>query len=330
MADHIDLDSFARDMDLFRSLSEALIAKETMACQLLGCGNEKAVPTLSVIFEALDILTIMLRKDFEAIFHDIHLPFHLYTSQIDLTKQSYEQFRNRFLQLVSYTLRYSSIHNMSFHDALRENHYDVNLSLQQFYHAFHLYVDMVTTQEQMTSIGSLNVYLPLSLYRNATERQRCFDRINHSLDNINKLNNKTLLVNGSSDTAFGYEDILQITEVEDICFGDYFAHAQQAVGEMRARNISQYSDKFKNMAKSFNISVRTLTAPVIQLRRDIEEFLSRYTQKTISKFQVCTVELYFLYFVVSICDFYRDDITYGGHYYQYILLVCILLTMYEY
>ena len=165
-----------------------------------------------------------------------------------------------------------------------DNHYELHSSLQQYYHAFQIYVDIIQNMDNMSS----GEELPLSLYRSRKERQQCLDRISSSLDSIKKLNNQTLTVNGSSEHIFVYEDMSLITSVDDICFGDYIVYVQQAIGKIEARNIFRYTEYFDNLTQRFySISVPEITASTSRLRKDIEEHITRYSRKDISKLQVC-------------------------------------------
>ena len=292
VADHIDTDSYVNDMAILKQLSDALADKEKQLCKLLGCENRQTVPTLDIIFESLMILHNFLRIDFEAILQDIYLPFHIASRQIHFMKQSYESFRHRFLGVASYTLQYSVLHDMSFQDALVNNHYDFYSSLQQYYHAFQIYMDTIQNMERMSSGGPTDVELPRSLYRSTEERHHCFDRISFSLDSIRKLSNQTLTVNGSNEHIFAYEDMSRITEVDDICFGDYIVHVKQTIENMRAKNVSRYSANFDILKQKFySISVHEITGTITQLRRDIEEYITTYSRKDISKLQVCISEM---------------------------------------
>ena len=300
VADHIDTDTYVNDMAILRELNNALADKKNQLCQLLGCENRQTVPTLDIVFESLTILHNFLRIDFEAILQDIYLPFLIVSRQIHLSKQRYESFRQSFLGVASYTLEYSVLHDMRFQHVLADNHYDFYSSLQQYYHAFQMYMDMIQNMERMASGGQAGVEVPLSLYRSTEERQYCFDHISSSLDSIRKLNNETLTVNGSNEHTFVYEDMLRITEVDDICFGDYIVHVQQTIDNMRAKNISRYSENFDSLAQRFySISVHEITDTITQLCRNIEECIVRYSRKDISKLQVCISELLY-YFVYTI------------------------------
>ena len=288
VADHIDTDSYANDMNLLRELNNALADKKKQLCQLLGCENRQTVPALDIVFESLTILHNFLSIDFEAILRDLYLPFHISLRQIHFTKQRYESFKHRFLEVGSYALEYSVLHDVSFQDVLKNDPYDFQLSLLQYQHAFQLYIDSIQNMEKMSSGGQTDVELPHSLYRSTEERQQCFDRVDSSLDSIRRLGNQTLTMNGTGKHTFDYDVISRITQMDDICFGDYIVCVRKAIDRMRERNISSYTKNFDLLAQRFySISVEEITSTITQLSRDIEEYIARYSEKAITKLQVC-------------------------------------------
>ena len=167
VADHVDVHTFVNDIDMLRELGDALVEQKALPCQLLGCGNGDVVSTFDILCEVIQVFTTFLKSDFDAIYEDVRFPYQIVSCQIGLAKRSYEKYRERFLEVASYTLQRAAMLGLSVAEVLIENHFDINLTSSQYSFGFQWYTNIVYNLENTTYGGFTcwNPFITIQKYR---------------------------------------------------------------------------------------------------------------------------------------------------------------------
>ena len=294
VASRVDENTFLGDMALLQNLTQALEDRGALMCSLLSCDNSLGTSVMMQVQQALEIFNTFLQSDFVAVHKDIFNPYKRAISQTSVVKERYDVYRTDFKERAMFILESVATDSKNFTDFYEEDLFDVHLASRQYFKAFHRYRDITllieniaVTESEFLPYITRKVELPVTLYNGSEEREAYLEHMNTSL---NLLRNITDYMSPGSKlygTPFRYDELTQVTEIDDDYFGSYFACAHQECENMLVRNIDHYFDMFANLSdKFFTSSVRELVAPITQLSDDIELYSNRFMDNRLSKLQV--------------------------------------------
>ena len=294
IADRVDKEQFIYDIAILTRLRQFLDEWADMLCTFLGCEDGLPSSIMNQVLEALDMAALFLRNDFTAVRDEIFHPYERAKGQTSVVKERYELYKNRFKQGALFMLESVAIDGRNYSEVYATDEFDVHLSSRQYFKAFHRYQDITLHLQNIATPGRGNwrstteaVDLPVTLYNSSQQREISLLQINSSLSLLRNITEYLSSDNELFGTPFQYQELDQVTGLGDECFGSYFVLASEVIKNMQDRNVAMYNDIFANLSnKFFSDSVRELLLPIIQLRKDLEEYYRRYMENELTKLEV--------------------------------------------